>query len=318
MLSYIFTRTSAVINIDGKTISVAATNPMYTEILEELKKGKNASESLILEMADILKAINCKVFGRVTVTADKVFYNNRPVGSALTERIIQMLSEGYDIEPWALFMDNVMLNPLETAREELYRFLESAAMPITPDGHFLAFKKVRHDLKSFYDGKTQHVIGKELSLPMNKVDTNYRNQCSSGLHFCNENYLNEYHAGEGVVLVVKINPKDVVAIPEDHNNAKGRAWKYVPIAIIGEKKDTSKVNFNKPVIGQVNGVNTFIDNENVPENPEKKGTYNGMTARQFMKEIKKAGGARPYARESSLPKSSVQDWVIKARHEIDL
>ena len=315
MISRVTTKNSTVLSIDGVSYTVSDTHPMYEEILDEVRKGDNTDVDQLLTLLDVKKAIDAQVFGKVTITGDVVYYDQKPVGNALTKRIIDMLSQGYDIAPWGKFMDNVMLNPVETAREELYRFLEAAAMPITPDGCFLAFKKVKEDLTSFYDSETKHVLGKIMSLPMDKVDTDYRTQCSSGLHFCSESYLKHYHGGQGTTIVLKVNPKDVVAIPLDYQNAKGRAWCYIPIAIIGAEEEAKDKKFEKPVIGEVEGVDTF-DAPLLEETKEEKATpvkLNGLTPKQFLKAILRAGGARPYARENYLPKSTVQDWFKKAK-----
>lgn len=315
MISRVTTKNATVVNIDGASYTVTKTHPMYDEILDEVKKVEPDVVHL-QKLLDVTQAIEATSFGKVTVTSDTVYYNKKPVGNALTKRILDMMSQGYDVTPWGKFMDNVMLNPVETAREELYRFLEAAAMPITPDGHFLAFKKVKDNLTSFHDSKTKHELGKLMSLPMDQVDTNYRNQCSSGLHFCSESYLKHYHGGEGVTIVVKINPKDVVAIPDDYDNAKGRAWCYTPIAVIGAEFKAKDAKFSEPVVGEVEGVDTFKDKRLKETKQEKSNTevlFNGLRTKQFIKAVIRAGGARPYARMNDLPKSTVQDWFKKAK-----
>jgi hypothetical protein len=62
-----------------------------------------------------------------------------------------------------------------------------------------------------------------------EVDDNKDRTCSSGLHFCSKDYLNSF-GGERVVIV-KINPRDVVSIPSDYNDTKGRACRY---EVVGE------------------------------------------------------------------------------------
>jgi hypothetical protein len=318
MISRVTTSSSTVININGSSFTISKTHPFYVEILEELALKSAPDETYLLSLLNVKEKIKAQVFGRVKIVDQAVFYDDKPVGNALTKRIIDMLSQGYDIAPWGLFMDNVMLNPVVTAREELYRFLESASMPITPDGHFLAFKKVKEDLTSFYDANTQHILGKEMFIPMNEVDTDYRNQCSSGLHFCSESYLSIYHGGQGVTIVVKINPKDVVAIPDDYSNAKGRAWCYTPIAVIGAETEAKNEIFSKPVVGQVKGIDTFNDVRLKETRKDKasKVKFNGLGPKKFMKAVTREGGARPYARVNDLPKSTVQDWVKKAKEII--
>ena len=55
--------------------------------------------------------------------------------------------------------------------------------------------------------------------------------CSSGLHFCSLDYLPNFGRGDGNrVVILEIDPADVVSIPSDYNNAKGRACRYKVIS----------------------------------------------------------------------------------------
>ena len=63
-------------------------------------------------------------------------------------------------------------------------------------------------------------------MPREDVDDCREVTCSKGLHFCSQSYLSSYSGGQGRVLIVKVNPRDVCAIPSDHANAKGRACCY--------------------------------------------------------------------------------------------
>ena len=64
-------------------------------------------------------------------------------------------------------------------------------------------------------------------MPRNQVDENKDRTCSSGLHFCSYDYL--AHFGGERIMVLKINPKDVVSIPTDYNNSKGRCARYLVV-----------------------------------------------------------------------------------------
>jgi hypothetical protein len=69
-------------------------------------------------------------------------------------------------------------------------------------------------------------------MPRNKVDEDKDRTCSYGLHFCSISYLPHFSDScGGHTMIVKINPKDVVAIPADYNNTKGRTCRY---EVIGE------------------------------------------------------------------------------------
>jgi hypothetical protein len=74
-------------------------------------------------------------------------------------------------------------------------------------------------------------------MPRNLVDARRDNVCSQGLHFCSKDYLDSYGTSNRDAdrcMLVKINPADVVSIPSDYNNAKGRVWTY---EVVGEMAD---------------------------------------------------------------------------------
>ena len=62
------------------------------------------------------------------------------------------------------------------------------------------------------------------------IDPDRNNECSRGYHFCSRNYVGVFQGwqrtGSQRVMLVKINPKDVVAIPRGYSYNKGRTWTY--------------------------------------------------------------------------------------------
>ena len=168
--------------------------------------------------------------------------------------MLDMFREGFSVTPLVLFLENLMQNPSNRSVTELYRFLERSNMPITPDGHFLAFKKVRDDYKDVHSGTFDNSVGQVVSMERNQVDDDKDRTCSNGLHFCSEDYLANF-SGERI-MILKINPRDVVSIPSDYGDTKGRCCLY---EVIGELENTEKqtisTTFIKPV--QENGYNIF-------------------------------------------------------------
>lgn len=152
----------------------------------------------------------------------------------LLDRAINALNNGASAEtilPIMRFMDNISKNKLKDIRDELYQFMASGKMPITIDGCFLAYKRVRADFLDCHSGTMDNSPGKLVSMPQDKVDTNRHNECSRGLHFCSRDYLRSF--GGAKTVVVKVNPRYVFAIPTDYNYAKGRASEYY---VVGECK----------------------------------------------------------------------------------
>jgi hypothetical protein len=85
-------------------------------------------------------------------------------------------------------------------------------------------------------------VGQVVEMERNQVDDDQNRTCSTGLHFCSQEYLNHF-SGEHT-MIVKINPADVVSIPNDYNDSKGRACRYEVIGELGVDPDQA---FAEPV-----------------------------------------------------------------------
>lgn len=202
-------------------------HPNYQAIREAVRKHDWDS---VEQLINVSQAVNTFGKGNVVVVNGQVYYNNQPLHNSIVTRIVNMMNEGFSADPLIKFLENLMENPSSSAVNELYEFLEKNSLPITEDGHFLAYKKVRNDYLDFYTGRVDHSIGAKPAMNRNQVDDNRNNTCSYGLHFCSLEYLPSYHGGQGRVVIVKINPRDVVSIPTDYNYSKGRACTYEVVA----------------------------------------------------------------------------------------
>lgn len=153
--------------------------------------------------------------------------------NAMVPRVVKMATEGFDCTPLINFMRNLLQNPSKQSVDELYLFLEQNGCPITEDGCFIAYKIVKDNYMDVYSGKFNNSVGKIVMMERNKVDDRRTNTCSQGLHFCSKDYLPHYSSSgsKDRCMLVKINPADVVSIPNDYNNAKGRTWRY---EVVGE------------------------------------------------------------------------------------
>jgi hypothetical protein len=240
---FTYSRDALSVFIGGVPQTVHNSHPKWDEIFA-IVTGKVASDEATLKaLLDTRAVIAAEVakanFNRVTVGIDAILLDGKPVHSYLANRMMEMVKQGIDVAPWARFMEKLYNNPSKTAVEELYLWLEQANMPITENGNFLAYKKVKDDYTSYHknaDGsECRNDLGSTVSMPRNEVDDNRERTCSQGLHFCAWTYLPSYMGGSGKVVVVEIDPADVVSIPSDYNNAKGRAWRYLVRSEIEEE-----------------------------------------------------------------------------------
>lgn len=227
---------------DGDTVTVYPSNPNYRKIIKAISQRNWDEVRYLSDPSIALKHTisKNKSADRIQIRDGVVFYDETPLDNYMTNRMISMMDEGFDVAPLALFLQNLMENPSYRAVNELYTFLEASNLPITEDGHFLAYKRVRTDWKDIYTGTMDNSIGTVLKMPRYKVNEDSNQTCSSGLHFCSREYLPHYGTRNGGrVIIVKINPRDVVAIPSDYKNAKGRCCEYQVINEIKTTTDSS-------------------------------------------------------------------------------
>lgn len=250
------------------TRTIRETHPRWNETRDLLKgmakdqrKVPNTEEEQrLIEWLDFPRHITRLTNGLVTITdRDAVLYKGEPVHPHLATRVVQHLNDGFDIGPLCRFIERLGLNPDKAVRDQLFRWLEETDMPITSDGHFLAYKYVRQDMKSSHDGKTLHEIGKPTEMKREDCDPDPDNHCSRGLHFAGWSYM-RYCGGGEVKLLLKIDPVDVVCCPKDYEG-KGRCCRYTPIAIINEDQYTGKREVDTRPLEPVPPPGSLVDDD---------------------------------------------------------
>ena len=228
---YIIQGKNIVVVIDNKPHTVTTSHIGYERIKDAIKSNDWDTVKDIIEPKQVVLNYGA---GNVSIQGNTLFWKGEELHTTLAARLIEMYQDGFPIEPMIAFMENLMQNPSKRAVTELYGFLEKGNLPITPDGHFLAYKKVKQDYKDCYTGTMDNSVGQTVEMERNRVDDDKDRTCSTGLHFCSREYLN--HFGGERVIIVKINPRDVVSIPADYNDTKGRACRYEVIDEIDKEK----------------------------------------------------------------------------------
>jgi hypothetical protein len=282
---FIMQGNSITVVIGSKPHTISKSHITFQKVLDAIKAQ---DWDLVKDIIEPVKVVLNYGKGNVSVQGDELFWKGKPMHNALTTRMIAMLQDGFPIEPLVNFMENLMTNPSKRAVTELYGFLEKNSLPITPDGHFLAYKKVRNDYLDIHSGTMDNSVGKVVEMERNEVDDNKDQTCSTGLHFCSQNYLPHFGNGhDSRVVILKINPSDVVSIPSDYNNAKGRACKYEVIGEIGNDGEKIDNAFNKPVQSNAtNNVSSYVKSvaETGPKTSSKefyRGYTDGYTSAAF-------------------------------------
>lgn len=227
--------------ISDEIINVPSSHVSYEKIKDLLLSEEPTPWDKVKELADATAAITEWAEGEIEIKDGVLRYDGRVIHNVLTTKIINGMREGHNISPFLNFFRNLMDNPLKSAVDELYLFLEKAQLPITEDGHFLAYKNVRENYTDRHSGKFDNRVGSICEIPRNSVDDNRNNTCSYGLHFAALSYLQDMWGFNGKTMIVKINPADVVAIPYDYDNAKGRTCRY---EVIGQASKGERLTKN--------------------------------------------------------------------------
>lgn len=196
----------------------------------------------IEHLFDIAKTINTATSGRVTIEDGEVLYNGQPLHNAVTTHLLRLYADGVPMARWFAFVESLMRNPSQRAREQLYGFMDAANISIDQNGNMLLYKKVKHDYYDVYTGRTfLNTVGSTISVERSAVDDDPTRTCSNGLNVAAHSYMAHY-SGDRIVIVA-VAPEDVVSIPVDYNNAKMRVCKYTVVAEHAEA-------FQKPTLTQ--------------------------------------------------------------------
>ena len=216
--------------LNNKSYQVLPDHINYKMILEALP---TATSDELLEIVDIEKAVASFSDGLVEIKNGQVTYEGEAVHVSISKRILEFMSKGLPFQPLVIFLKNLMENPSMQSQKELYDFLEHESLPITEDGYFLAYKAVRSDYMDKYRGTFDNHVGNVCEMTRSKVDDDRSRGCSNGLHAGALNYVAGYGSVESndKIVIVKINPKDVVSVPSDCNYEKLRTCRY---EVVGE------------------------------------------------------------------------------------
>lgn len=223
MKATIITNNTITIHFDEGPLTIDSTHMNFSKVRQLLKKPYPDFDTLY-DLMNVSRHIQVFSMHNIVVQNGVLYYKGKELHNVVVDRIFEFIKNGYPAEPLLAFLDNLMQNPSNQSVNELYLFLEAAKMPITDDGCFLAFKKVRLDYKDCHSGRYDNSVGSKVSMPRNEVDDRREVTCSYGFHVASFNYAKNFQSGR--MMVTKVNPRDVVSVPKDYNNEKMRVTGY--------------------------------------------------------------------------------------------
>lgn len=249
----------AIFYADGESDTIPETHVSFKPIIEKLISG-TATDEVVRELAGVLETVAKKMSAlseRVSVDGKAVYFDGDPLRGEISDVIKAMFEEGrsLDFKPLVNFLEKAKTNPSLKSVDDLYRWISNGDLVIDPDGDIVAYKGVRvnadgvsesiHSGTAFVNGEevTGYIPNKPgtiISMPRSEVNGNEQVACSTGLHAGTYSYANDFRRWESTnrLLLVKINPRDVVSVPTDSSAQKLRVSRYTVLSEIDQRLES--------------------------------------------------------------------------------
>lgn len=236
--------------LGGQPFKFDHTHPQYVALVECVHSG-DADE--FVNRFNIGDNIEDWSEGSFEFKDGFLYFEQEQVATEPTNRIVEMIRQGFPHQPMLKYLANLYDNVSERAVQESYKWSSHKGLPITGDGMLVGYKGVAvHRGNDFHDNMGNLIkdgdfvdkytrksfrnnIGDVCSMKRRQVCDDHTQGCSSGLHVGTYEYACDWAGSDGVVVLVKFNPKDIVSVPSDCNCQKMRVSKYEIIAIAREQ-----------------------------------------------------------------------------------
>lgn len=241
-VTFLKTSNQLTVYLNGKSMSMSKDNPNFNSVTKLLKSDQlndrkvKKLENLFSKANSVIEYFDSNGM-TINIKNGVIYYGDLAIRSSIVDRILEMKNRGLKPDNLIRFIERLSENPSSQSVNELYEFIKVNNLPIRPDGKFLAYKKVRGNYTDIRSGRFDNRPGKTVRLRSRKdVDPDRDRTCSNGLHVCSYDYLEHFGSFNGCdrVVVVAVDPADVVTVPSDYNNAKMRVVGYEVIKDVGD------------------------------------------------------------------------------------
>lgn len=251
-------RTLSLIYANGDTATIPESHDRFDELLGLVFAGADDEE--VGALVDVMLAVSKhmeQLSERVSIRGRNVLFDGDQLRGELAEVIFDLFESGNpeSLRPIVNFLEKAATNPSNRSVDDLYRWVTNGDLIIHEDGDVLAYKGVQllngerfsiTEGTAFVDGEeiTGYIPnpdGAVVSMARSDVDDNIHEACSTGLHAGTYSYAKKFlgwHRGEGVMLLIKFNPRDVVSVPTDDLDQKLRVCRYVVQGVVDGRRDS--------------------------------------------------------------------------------
>lgn len=224
---YVITNDNATVFIKGEAFVVNVASPNFAKLREAILSNKPLSE--VIKYLTVKSTVDNWANGKFRIVNNTVQYNGKEMLCGdISKRLFEMISNNENPDYLLRFYENLSKNPSHRSVSQLFSFLNHLGIPITSDGCFLAYKGVNMDYLDCHSRTISNKPGSVVKMDRNNISDDPNHACHAGLHVG----ALEYAASFGKrVVICKINPMNVVCVPNDHSYMKMRVCEY---EVVGE------------------------------------------------------------------------------------
>lgn len=247
-IPYWKTNNSITLTYNGGTKVIAKDDSRFDQVVAAIREARWADIPSIVEPEAALKRAGFEVDEGI------ISLKGEAMPSGLNARIMEYKKDGLPFNSLLKFWENLQQNPSFNSRQQLFQFLENKGHPITEDGCFIGYRGVTEDFKDKHTRKWNNAPGAVCEMPRDQVDDNPNNTCSHGLHVGGFSYSKDFGPK---LVIVKVNPRDVVAVPTDYNGQKMRVCRF---EVLEEVKNV----IENPVVNEKGGTELALPKDDSP------------------------------------------------------
>lgn len=232
-IPFSFDGTTLTLILNHSSMPIPKTHPNFKKIQGLLKQTKESGvEKKIIQLLNIKKDIKKKTGNKCVLKNGQIYWDGEVVHNEISRRIVEIHHAGFPYDGLLKFLENCKKNPSPRAEKEIFTFLEHKHIPITDDGCFLAYKAVTRNFLDKHTGTVSYKIGSTIKVERGSC-ADWGIGCGQGLHVGGLDYVFNFGNDTGdIILIVKINPKDVVSVPSLYE----QKCRVCELTVVGEFK----------------------------------------------------------------------------------
>lgn len=222
---------------------------------EDMNELDNKLYELMSPVEKIKKEISSSFYlsGNMSIEGGVLKFGDFVLEETLSNHMLSLLNENNvpkDEKLWksyVTFLDNLYQNVNEDIREQLFRWMDyenktGHGFGITEDGCIVGYKGCQGTIlkpmssrqgTAIVDGveitgNIPNKVGSVISMPRSAVQYDPTIGCSTGLHVGTRDYAINWAP---ILVLVKVNPRDVVSVPYECESQKMRVCEYTVLKV---------------------------------------------------------------------------------------